>query len=327
MSGPTNFVFSANSQYLFNRAYVLTMGAPGSTSALQYGTVGANPSPLRIRFDIDKTMVGSPNKSKIEIYNLSAQTRQSIKKGYLVQLQAGYATNKNSSTNNNLMQTLFIGSVILATSTRVDADIITALECGDGESAITNARLDKSYPSGTTLAAILQDVGVALATVTGSQPQGIAAGVALGIPPQTFNNGFVARGACRDTLDILCKSQNLEWNIQNGNLNIIPITNFNGQSAIVVSSSTGMIGVPSENINFIQFNNLLNPNLVPGSLIQLVSQNVTLNGFYKIRRSHFEGDTYDQKWQTAVEATQVQNVQQTLPIAQGFNYTPAVTNV
>lgn len=291
------------------------MGLPGSTG-LQYGTLGANPSPLRIRFDVDKNMVGSPNKTKIEIYNLSSETRSGIKKGYIVQLQAGY---------NNLIQTLFVGSVITVASTRTGADIITSLECGDGESAITNSTLNKSYPSGSTLAQILQDVGNALATVTQSQPQGIAAGIAVGIPNVVYNNGFTAHGACRDTLDILLKPQGMEWNIQNGNLNVIPIQSYNGNTAIVVSMATGMIGVPSENLNFIQFNNLLNPNLIPGALIQLIStSNPSLNGYYKLRRSHIEGDTHDQKWQTACEAVQMPTTTQILPAATGFNYQTAV---
>lgn len=312
----SSFVFSASAQYLFKRAYSLTLGAPGSTSAIQYSTLSVDPSALRITFDIDKNMIGSSNKAKIQIYNMQAQTRGLITQGYIVALQAGY---------NNLVKTIFIGSVLNTKADRNGADIVLSLECGDGESAIVNARLDKSYPSGVTLAQILQDVGVALSTATGSQPQGIAAGVAIGIPEVIYNNGFTAHGACRDTLDTLLKPQGVEWNIQNGNLNIIPLPNYDGQTAQVLCSERGLIGVPSRANFFTQAMSLLNPNLVPGTLIQLISQNTKLNGFYKIRRSHFEGDTHDNaKWNNTMELVQMPNVQQNLTPAKGFDYTPAV---
>lgn len=317
----SNFKFSPGAQYLFGRAYTLTLGPPGGAVALQYGTIsrpGTASSALKVRFDIDKTMIGASNKSKIDIFNLSAQTRQAINKGYIIQLAAGY---------NGLVQTLFVGSVINTKSDRAQGDIITSLECGDGESAITNAVMDKPYPSGVTLAAILTDIGAILAQKTASQPQGIAAGIAVGIPSVIYNNGFAAHGAIRDTLDILLKPQNMEWNIQNGNLNIIPLNNYNGQTAIVVSAETGMIGVPSKNEFFTQVNSLLNPNLVPGALIQLISENKPLNGFYKIRRSHIEGDTHDSKWQVGMECIPISAaaVNQTLPVASGFNYAGAVS--
>lgn len=312
-----SFPYNGSQQYLFGRAYALSLGAPKQTAAVQYGTIGTNPAPLRIRFDIDKNMVGSSNKSKIEVYNLSQQSRQNIKKGYLVQLKAGY---------NGLVTGIFTGNVLPLglSSTRSGPDIITSFECGDGESAITFARLDKGYPAGTALAEILQDVATAMSVATSYQPVGVAAGIAIGIPNVTYNKGFVAEGACRETLDKLLKPQNLEWTVQDGNLNIIPVGKTNGQTAVLVSKDTGMIGVPSDNGTFTQFTSLLNPRLVPGALVQLISENTALNKFYKIRRSHFEGDSHDSKWQVSCEATEASGVVANLPTAQGFNYKTAV---
>lgn len=306
---------TTTAQYLFNRAYAVSLGPPNQVSALQYGTLGLNPAPLRVRFDIDKNLFGaSPNHSKIELYNLSIESRQAIKKGYLVQLQAGY---------NNLIGTIFTGNVFKATSDRKGPDIITTLECLDGGSAITYARLDKSYPAGVTNFQILTDIATAMSITANYQPVSVNAGVALGIPRVTYNTGFVATGPCKDTLDKLCKPQGLEWSIQNGNLNIIPQSAYDGNSAQVVSIGTGMIGVPSTNDYFTQFTSLLNPKIVPGSLAQLISENASLNGYYKVRRSHYEGDSHDNKWQVACEATPQAGIVQNLPAAEGSNYNTA----
>lgn len=315
MTISNTFVFNPNQQYLFKRSYSVSLGPPNQTSAVAYGTIGKNPSPLRVRFDIDKNMCGSSNKSKIEIFNLSTESRQAIKKGYLLQLQAGY---------NGLVENLFVGNVITPTSTRNGADIITSLECGDGESSIIFAKLDKSYPAGVTLATILSDIAKAMGTTTSSNPAGVSAGIALGIPNVTYNKGFVAHGSCKDTLDKLVKPVGLEWTVQNGNLNIIPISLFDGKTAVLLSSETGMIGVPSQNQFFTQFTSLLNPKLVPGALVQLKSENTSLNGFYKIRRAHYEGDSHDTKWQVSCEAITQSNVVQNQLPAKGFDYTTAV---
>lgn len=333
MSAITNFVYDRNQKYLFQRAYSATFGPPsligpqlppanGQAGAFQYGTIGPKPAPLRVIFDIDRNMYGSsPNHSKVSIYNLSIASRQTITKGFLVQVQAGYAS---------LLGTIFNGNVFITKTDRKGPDIVTEIECLDGGQAITTAVLDKTYPSGTTLAAILQDAATAMS---------VGAGVALGIPAFVYGRGFLARGACRDTLDRLLKPRGLEWNIQDGNLNIVPLNSPFTSTAILVSSgitvdkntgisnfdikqATGLIGVPSLNVGFMQFTSLLNPRLVPGALIQMQCENIQLNGFYKLRRSHFEGDSHEDKWQINCEAIPV-TPGSVAPAAAGFNY-PAV---
>jgi hypothetical protein len=289
-----NFSYDPNAQYLFKRAYSLALGAPNGVgtptstpiNALQYGTID-NPNPfqaLRIAFDIEKISAGSSSKAKIQIYNLSQQSRQNIKKGYIVQLIAGY---------NSVYQLLFLGSVTNPTSARSGPEIITTLECGDAEAAIVFATLDKSYPSGTDLVSIINDVQRAMGVGVGSQT-----GIPLDV---TYNNGFAVNGSCKSTLDKILPNQGLQWNVQNGLLNIYPIKSSSGIAAQVVSQATGMIGVPSNNNDFVQFTALLNPKLIPGTPIQLISENTSLNGFYNIRKSHFEGDSHDTKWQVTCE--------------------------
>lgn len=320
MNPTSSFVPNANSQYLFNRAYVLNIGAPKQTRALQYGTIpqfGGSPAPLRVRFDIEKTMSGSSaNHSKIEIYGLSQQSRMNIKKGYLVQLFAGY---------DSLVGLLFTGNVFIAKSERKESSLVTCLECLDGGSAITYARLDKSYPAGVKLTAILSDLAAAMSLVTVASPVGVTAGISYAIPNPTYNNGFVAHGSCASSLNRLLRAQGLEWNVQNGSLNVIPIKSYDGTAAQVLSGETGLIGTPSQNQYFTQFTSLLNPKIVPGCLVKLVSENTSLNNYYKVRKCKYEGDSRENKWQVTCEATiQANVVQQTNLSGQGFNYDTAV---
>lgn len=316
-----NFVYDPQSKYLFNRAYSFAIQTGANKSiALQYGTIGPNPAPLRVRFDIDKNSEGI-GQGKIDVFNLSSASRQNIKKGYFVQLQAGYAS---------INKILFTGAICKVHSNRDGSDpstTVTSLEVGDGESGIVLARWDQSYPAGVTLVQILQDVAKAMSVPTTYNPIGVSAGVSLGIPNVIYNKGFVAHGSCADTLTKLLKPQGVTWNIQNGNLNIIPTKGSNGQSAIVVSAGTGLIGIPSNNNNILSFKSLLNPNIAPGGLVQIIStDNPSVNGIWLVQKAHFQGDSHDKKWEVDCEAgpVAVQGIAGLTP-GVGFNYLPAVT--
>jgi hypothetical protein len=302
----TNALITSNLKgALFGRNYSVAIGAPNQTAALLYGLIPPSlNAPLRVRFDIDKNPLGTSNKAKIEIFNMSNNSKQSIDKGYIVQLKAGYQ---------GILNTLFIGNVLPdgIGSTRSGPDIITSLECGDGESSIATARLDKSYPAGTTALQILQDCASAMNVENNFNPDGTGSGIVFLPNNPVYNNGFSARGPVSDTLNKVLKRLGLEWSIQNGNLNVVPKTGHNGQQAVVVSVNTGMIGVPSNNGQVTKFTSLLNPSLIPGALVQLQSENTVLNGFYRIRRSHFEGDTHENKWQVDCECIKMNNVVQT----------------
>lgn len=336
----STFTYAGNKQYLFSRTYAISIGAPNQTSALQYSNVQVPvngqvlpASPLRVTFDISKNMAGTSNKSKFEIYNLSIQTRSKLRAGYLVQLQAGYR---------GLMNTIFVGNVDMkgAGSERKGPDIITTLECGEGESAIVMSRLDKSYPAGTNLYQILQDLASAMNASSVTTDGGINAGLVLGIPSFTYGRGITLHGSCKESLDKLLKPFGLRWSVQNGGLNIVPVKQYNGTQAIVVASgsvldnasgvatfnpnnATGLIGTPSRSDYYTKFKSLLNPNIIPGCLVQLICENNALNGFYKVLTAHYMGDTHDNKWEVECECTPI-SAQVTVPTSQGLNFSTAV---
>lgn len=322
MLSSTTFVYNPQSQYLFKRAYAINVGPPGSVTAQQYGTIlnppYAEAAPLRVCFEIETNMFGfSPNHSKVTLYNLSRLSRRTFQKDYLVQVYAGY---------NGLVGLIFTGNVFLATSERKGntGDVATVLECLDGGSSITYARLDKSYPAGTPIYQVLSDIGIAMSLATSYNPVGVSAGNSMNIPNIILTRGFTAQGPCVDSLNLLLKPLNIEWNVLNGSLNLIPISNYIGTStAEVISDRTGLINTPSKNNDFVQFKCLLNPRVSPGSLVELQCQDETLNGFYKIRKCNYNGDSHGHDWYVSVEAVAPESVIQTAKVGTSFNYQTA----
>lgn len=320
-----SLIIGVQDQKLFNRTYSIAIGAPNQTAAIQYANFsipGKNntvipPSPLRIKFDIEKNLVGTPNNAKFELFNMSVNSRQGIKKGYIILLQAGY---------NGLIQTLFTGNVVpLGLKTeRHGADTITKIECGDGESAIVMTNLDQSYPPGTDLFQVLQDISDEMGVDTNVDPDGTGVGIVVGIPNYTYGRGLTISGPVNRSLDKLLKPRGLRWSVQNGNLTIMPATGYDGKSAIVVSALTGMIGTPSNNDQYMEFASLLNPNIVPGALVQMISENTALNGFYKVMTAHYEGDTHDNQWQVKTQCIAMPNIIQKLPLVKQGKFSTGV---
>jgi len=288
-------------QYLYNRAYgIALMGA--QSEAIQYGNLSGQASAIRVQMEIIKGATDSPNKAKFSLYNIGLSVRESIGKGFLVRATAGYV---------GLVETLFIGAVGKATSRRDGPDIVTEIECADGEQALLGSTFQKPYPPGTLLPQILQDVAAAM---------DVEPGIALGIPNTVYRRGISVHGSCRDILKKLLRKEGLEFSVQNGRLNIIPLKKHNGRTALVVSSGTGLINVPSISGTDITFESLLNPRLVPGQLVQVVSKNRAISGYAKIRSTKVEADSHDAKWQVTCVCNKVLEPIQALSAAQGFEY-------
>lgn len=268
----------ASAQYLFDRAWAVTIGLPGET--------GFRYDSLKTTFEIEKTSASISNKAKIELYNLNDQSRLNFqRKGLQIRLEAGYR---------GLTEVLYIGDVTKTQSMRKGADIVTVFEAGDSEKALTTAHFQKSYPAGATFLQIISDLVKAL---------GVNQGPIIGIPNVKYNNGFSVSGSIKKVLDTLIPNQGLEWSIQNGYLQIIPVTAHNGDEAVFLSKDTGLIGVPSQKDSGVEFISLLNPKLLPGSPVQLDS--TLFKGFYKLKKSKVEGDSHGQKWQITAEGVRI----------------------
>lgn len=301
---------------LFHRAYQVSIGTPLNPDQAQYGNVPGKHAltPLRVTFELKKTAQASANKGKISIWNMAGTARSHIAPGMLVTLSAGYR---------GIFQVLFNGVVAKATSDRRGADIETVMEIGDGEAAISQVPFNKVYLEDTHLSEILQDLAVAMHGITPANPTGIQPGVVMGIPDFTYPLGYTATGVASQILRKLCHAHGLQWSIQNGALNIIPIngSTSTAESAEMISSDTGMLGIPSVNGDKLSFTNLINPNIEPTRMVKIYSQ--TVNGLFVVQSIDISGDSHGDKWEMKCEGVALPSAGYTAKSAQGFAYAGA----
>lgn len=249
---------------------------------------------MKIQFKCAKTNTSSPNKAEISIYNLAQATRSLLEaKNTKVNLSFGYlGLNPNGFLNSSsTVDLVFVGDVTDLTQNIQPPDVITKIQCGDGDNRSRNARHNKGYPPNAKLDKILKDLGTSL---------GLAKSVFKDVPDITIANGFTSIGLVRDNLDVLTKSYGLEWSIQDDALQVIPEGAPTADKVILISSDSGLVGSPKKTKNGIEFESLIQPSLKPGRQVQIKSN--LINGVFKLRNVTHEGDSTSGSFLSKCEA-------------------------
>ena len=143
---------------------------------------------LRIKFDVEKTLVGYPNKANIKIYNLKETSRNQIEKdGLFIKLYAGYSD----------LILLFSGDIINVVHQKIGVDWVSELFCGDSINSISTATINKTLAAGATTEQIFDELI--------SNMQGVTKGVTEGISnclngKQSLLRGLQLTGNIKDWL-------------------------------------------------------------------------------------------------------------------------------
>jgi hypothetical protein len=248
---------------------------------------------LRVRFKISKTLRKEPNHSKVEVYNLNETSRGQLQtKGERVWLEAGYGTT---------LAQLFVGDVRFVDHVKEGADWISKFELGDGERAYAHGRVNASFKKGTTKADILKKLVAQSGWETGNVADFYAS---LG---QKALSGYVAWGNANREIDRLLTAAGLTFSVQDGAVQILPLTGYTPQSAVLVDEDHGMVGAPEFGSaptkgkkRTLKVRTLLNPQILkPGQRIMLKAKVHT--GTLVIQKLEFDGDTFGDDWYQTME--------------------------
>lgn len=253
---------------------------------------------LRISFTVEKTSGAEPNKAKVSIYNLSADTRGrlSLLKHARVTLEAGFPEN---------LALLFSGDTRRGPSgiqsEKSGTEWVTRLECGDGETAIRDARFIGSFGRGTSVVDVARAIAKELGVGMGNLEEALAAG-AFRQGLQSFSGGFSARGKASTELNRLLTSLGLESSIQDGKLQVLkPGETLKGQAVLLSNQLRNIIGSPAINSAekqdgppTMKVRTPLQPMLRPGVQVKVESDQV--QGYFKVKAVVHSGDTHGGDW-------------------------------
>ena len=269
--------------------------------------------PLRISFEIHKTITREPNTAYIKIYNLSPDTeREIIQEGTQVILSAGYSE----------PGIIFKGQVFQPLRSKEGStDYILTLEAMDGD-----AYLNLGFLSGTILSnksrreiatQILRDSNIKLDSiqldelpetnfVDGSSPKNERAKVFFGDPGKYLSN--------------LSKMGNTSFYIDNNEARFFnPLKKIGPEEAHLITTETGMIGMPHQIPYGVKVKCLLNPQIRLGDFIKIDNKSVILqevsqwdtnykahllnsDGVYRVIGIDYTGDYMGNNWFCEISA-------------------------
>ena len=277
---------SSDGKTLFGRSYNIVVAPTGSP-------FGLDVSELRCEFKVKKSLKPEPNVAEIKIYNLSEASRKVLENSekLVVRLEAGYVDTGTSQ--------LFLGEVRSAFTAAEGADVITTITTGDSEKEMQEAKLNMTVAAGMPADVVLAAIAASLKVGPGNLAQAAALLKLKGATTMFGVTGSAVSGNAARMLTDLCRSAGLEWSIQDGNLQILDKNKPAIAKAVLLSSSTGLIGSPSVDFSAssktkkggvaVKAKCFIIPELSCGRLVVLKSRFVT--GGFRIEEIEYEGDT------------------------------------
>ncbi|MCH8821327.1 hypothetical protein IID23_02265 [Patescibacteria group bacterium] len=272
----------------FNRVYELQIG--GGNSALVINE-------LRVSFEITKDLLGYPNLAKIEIYNLSRASKALIENEFTsVIMNAGYKGNS---------KLLFKGDIKNVTHEVRGPDSITIIFAGDGNRDYKESFVSITIGKGASFDDVLNAIVASFSDLKVEIQEGIN-------KVKDHLQGKTISAKSSDAMDQLAEDYNFDWSIQDGAINIIDRNSVVNRE-FVITPETGMLNSPVITEIGADVTLLLNPELLPGRVINIQSAgaNVQLGnlffrdarrtvaeGKYKIIKIVHSGDTHENNWQT-----------------------------
>lgn len=258
---------------------------------------------LRMTFSITKSLSNTANSGSLRIFNLSSDNRNRLREfGDQVRFFAGYREQEGA-------QLIFIGNVTQLNHAFAQPEIITQIDCLDGDRNLNNILVPVSFGEGTARRTVIQYVADRLGfPITYFAPS----------ENLLYDNGFNDVCLAKDILTSACDSLNLTWSVQNGNLVILPTNGATPRPPVEINADTGMVGIPERYVDKRYFlyralppnappkpgwkvKTLLNPDLLPGDRIRLRSTQADVEGEFRILTIKHEGDNWGPQFESNLE--------------------------
>lgn len=266
-------------------------------ATLQIGPRRYDLSRLYFEFDVpfrDSETLGT---AEITVHNLAESTRNEIRRGTPIILNAGYEGD---------LGVIFTGQISRATHTHSGTEWITKITAAEALEEWLTCEVNKTYTEGSTARAIVQD----LLNIFGLEVGRMELAV-----DKVYPRGRVCKGKVKDVLTEIvtldCKSRFL---IRNGTV-VINAPDEGLDAGYLLSAETGLLRAENETSDTDTTTNqttqttggkppsyirrcLLNHHLGPANTIQIVSR--SLNGKYLVVSGRHKGSPSGD-WLTEIE--------------------------
>lgn len=255
---------------------------------------GISLSDFKVVFDITWTSAKFPRVANITIYNLLPSTEYRIMNHEFrkIRIIAGYDGSKSVTQVSDMGVVKPVSSGDAGQSDGANyglifsGDIRYAIK-GKGSSKDNGSIADHwleiqaaseyeayLYASvKTTLAAGYSVQNMLDLTMQSFNPYGVTKGVVGSLSSTKFPRGLPIYSASRDVMDNIAQMCNGHWQMVDGQMHMVPDSEY-VQEAIVLSSLTGLIGMPKQDDTGVTVTCLINPNIKVNGLVQIDQNSV-----------------------------------------------------
>jgi hypothetical protein len=300
---------------LVQRTCTVQIGIPGSPTSLLLKC--GNGVGLDVSFKIQRgihvtagSLKPQPNTCDLRIWGLTRNHRNALAKSTVTTavspgtkapivpciITAGYAGGASSI--------LFSGELRAANFVTDGADkFVCELTTGDGDQALSQARLSLMIPPGSTMQQTFQQVLSAMGVLPGNMTAALALIAGQPTASQIFAKGAALKGSAAEIMADLCRSTGLSYSIQNGALSITQVNQPLPGQVLLISEQSGMIGNATvDTKGIVSVKTLMLPGITPGMKIAI--QSINVQGGFKILSAEYTGNTSagSPDWSIAIEA-------------------------
>lgn len=274
----------------FNRKAEIIVGPYGEEGALITGH--------HFAFNVVKTQDAKANTMNVQVYNCAPDTARLFETtDNTVIVNAGYFLD---------VRQLAAGDITRGTTRLNGVDRVTDALCGDGLRPLSNTRVSLSYDGAVNAEQIIGDI---------SKQFGLELRDTTADLSGKFRSGWAFVGPAKEAMTSLANRFDLDWSIQNNEIQITDRRGVNTQDAVLLSPQTGLIGFPepldddreddkkSKEPPGLTINCLLNPLLEPSGVVVLRTRDYD-DAEYRIRRVEHNGDTSGGDWKTTIEVVE-----------------------
>lgn len=289
-------------------------------------------SELQIKFSVTSATVQTPRYLEARLYNVSPQTLNSLQNEFAqVQLKAGYQGGPFGIIFNGLIAQIRRGR---ENNTDSYVDIIAA----DADYAHNQTPINLTLEAGWTRADQQKACVQELRASTTDEASTFKVGYSPEMSDAQAPRGLTMWGMTRDELRRHAEAIGAQWSIEDQKVFFVDYLGYIPGDAIVLNSTTGLIGVPVQTIDGVNFRCLLSPNMKTGRLVQINNSDInstTLvspvapndpfflpnlapgDGIYKVYKLKHIGDTRNLEWYTEAICVAV-NGTSNVPITSTF---------
>jgi hypothetical protein len=265
-------------------------------------------SQLRTRFAIKPLPLLAPAIGQIKITNLSASKARAIVKSEFkkITIDAGYEDGHGVIFKGNIIQGIY--------GRENPTDTLTTIIAADGDHGHNWATVNTKHPPGSTPQDHFNTALQALGQF------GITKGyIGIDLSTPKYPRAVTLWGMARDVLAHIAKMKDAMVFYDREQVTMIPRTGSRSDGAIVLNSTTGLIGMPTQTTDGIFARCLINPQIRRGSTVQIDQKDIqggvaeinpvgdnsvglsnlaaiAADGLYTVIKIEINGDTRGDEW-------------------------------